>query len=82
MNLNSILKNNKTNFYLHSVTIIFLAFSILRLSNQRLYSYFLINEARGDETLLVDSFNYFLNHGWYNSIALGSSSLFNLFSFL
>ena len=80
MNLNSILKNSKTNFYLHSVTILLLAFSILRLSNQRLYSYFLINEARGDEALLVDSFNYFLNHGWYNSIALGSSSLFNLFS--
>ena len=80
MNLNSILKNSKSNFYLHSVTIFFLVFSILRLSNQRFYSYFLINEARGDEALLVDSFNYFLNHGWYNSIALGSSSLFNLFS--
>ena len=69
----------KTNFILFWASVVTLIVSIFRLLNQRIQVYFLNTMPKGDENIFVDSFCFLIKHGWYESVAKGTSPLFNLF---
>ena len=71
--------SEKLSLILYWISILALIESIFRLLNQRIQLYFLKTEPIGDEAIFVDSFRFFINHDWYESVAKGTSPLFNLF---
>jgi hypothetical protein len=71
--------SKKMNLILFWASVVTLLVSIFRLLNQRIQVYFLNTSPIGDEPIFVDSFRFLIKHGWYGSVAKGTSPLFNLF---